>query len=112
MKLEKSYAEKDDVEVTKEIGHAAGLGFSVNVFKFASLQYCGGHESRTSHKREIEKVVEKIFRPSRLYVQQSLFQPDVLRKLVSEIGINDCRCQNRSQRKNYSHKKGAKLAST
>jgi len=82
MKLEESHEE--DVKVTKEISRAAGLGFSANVLSLFPFGIAGDTNHGTGHKWEIKRVDEKSFRPSRLYVQQSVFQPDVLSYLAEK----------------------------
>jgi hypothetical protein len=73
---------EEDVVFQKMIGRAAGLGFSAAVLSYLPFGIAGDTQRGTGYQYEIKKVHETVFRPSNSYVQQSVFQSDVLKYLA------------------------------
>lgn len=73
--------EEENVIFEKEIRGRKGLGFSITLLTLLPFEISGDMQGETSHKWEIKKVAERSFHPSRLYVQQSIYQSDVMEYL-------------------------------
>lgn len=70
-------SKKENVRIKKTITKNAGLGFSAAVLSILPFEIYGDSQGGTTHHYKIKKVEEHVFRPSRLYVQESVQQPDI-----------------------------------
>ena len=68
----------EDVVFHKKIERSAGLSFSTTVLSLLPFGIATDTKNNMSYKYEIKRVDEKVFRPSPLYVQKSMLQPEVL----------------------------------